>query len=359
MRLLKDLIKLKNILLAIDVLLLAAVIAAAAACLYWDKAETQIANIDFNARLEELNLRESELDQKIAEVEAILQKDFTDLLTEKSDGEQALTDAQLELEDLTGQYNKVSAALSDIHDPLKMQEHIANLRTEYGQAIRQLEDKILAGESEYKICYLTFDDGPTYHTHKFLDELEKLDAYATFFTIGCGIRETANEYIRDDALRRTAMAGHTIANHTYTHAYYGPLYRSLESFMDAVREQDELVYRITGLHTDIVRFPCGSHYSPHRTESIQALADEGYTWMDWIANAMDAGDNGYNSKYIANSIIWQVRHDPITVVLMHDWNTNTLGALDQIITTLKAENYLFLPLFKESWTNENCKPRWG
>ena len=47
------------------------------------------------------------------------------------------------------------------------------------------------------------------------------------------------------------------------------------------------------------------------------------------------------------------------VVLMHDWRYDTLGALERIVTALKADNYLFLPLFRESSTMNTAKPRWG
>ena len=78
-----------------------------------------------------------------------------------------------------------------------------------------------------------------------------------------------------------------------------------------------------------------------------------------VGNAFDAGDNNYTSATIARQVIKQSREDEITVILMHDWNLQTLGALDTIISTLREENYLFLPLFKESVMNGNCIPRWG
>jgi hypothetical protein len=44
---------------------------------------------------------------------------------------------------------------------------------------------------------------------------------------------------------------------------------------------------------------------------------------------------------------------------MHDWNGNTLKALDKIVTRLRKEGYIFLPLFKESITmGDNTSPRW-
>lgn len=359
MNLRKDLIKLKNILLVIDVILLLAVVASVILCLFWLAAEKMVPSVDLETSLREMEAQEAELDTRITSAGETLEEDLSYLETELEDAEYLAAMAQGERDAAQLYRDDVKQMTEDLRDPLKMQEHIEKVRREYGAAIRQLEDKIIAGESDYRICYLTFDDGPTYQTDKFLDVLAELDAKATFFTIGGGIGEPSNQYIRDNALRREAREGHAIANHTFTHAYYGPLYQSVETFMDAVRKQDDLVYSVTGMHTEIVRFPSGSHYTRYRTESIQALLDEGYQWMDWIGNAMDAGNNGYSSAHIAGNVIWQAKQDKITVILMHDWNVNTLGALKQIVTSLRNQNYLFLPLFKESSTNGNCTPKWG
>ena len=58
-------------------------------------------------------------------------------------------------------------------------------------------------------------------------------------------------------------------------------------------------------------------------------------------------------------MISQSRKDKVTVILMHDWREETLLALDRIVTTLKEDNYLFLPLFRESSTVGTAKPKWG
>lgn len=355
----KDSKKLKGILLAIDICLLAAAVAACAFCGYYAWLRQQVPQMDFKASMVALQEREDRINADIAAMEETIEQREEEGDQALSEAQAKLSEAQVLLDAATAERDAAKQLLEDLSVPERIQARIEAVRTEYGQTIRQLEDKITAGESDYKICYLTFDDGPTYQTDKFLDKLTELDVYATFFTIGGGITNENNHYIRDNALRREAKLGHTIANHTFTHAYYGPLYVSVDSFMEAVRQQDELVYSVTGLHTDIVRFPSGSHYCRYREETIQALTDEGYMWMDWIANAYDAGGHGYTSQHISANVVWQVKQDKISVVLMHDWNLETLGALDSIVERLRADNYLFLPLFKESCTNNTIEPRWG
>ena len=50
--------------------------------------------------------------------------------------------------------------------------------------IRKLEEKIQSGESDKKIAYLTFDDGPYLKTYQVLDILKENDVRATFFVLG-------------------------------------------------------------------------------------------------------------------------------------------------------------------------------
>ena len=349
--------KLKVTLLVIDLLLLAAVAAVGMLCVQMVIEERTEPKLDFAYESAMLDQRDKELDRKIEEQQALLAADLTSegFLQEKQLIQEQMEQVRLEMDGLAAQKDVQVQMLADLQDPERMKELIEEVRTEYGQAVRQLEDMINAGESDYRICYLTFDDGPTYYTPDFLDKLKELDAYATFFTIGNSMKGATS--MRNSYLRREAREGHSIANHTYSHAHNGSLYKSSANFLAAVEQQDELVYKVTGLHTDIVRFPCGSYYGNYRSANLKGLEERGYEWMDWIGNAFDSGSKNRSSGWISSTVINQVRQDKITVVLMHDWNKNTLGALKTIITTLRDENYLFLPLFKESSMNGNCVPK--
>ena len=50
------------------------------------------------------------------------------------------------------------------------------------KSIRQLEEKVKAGETDVRICYWTCDDGPTYSTQEFLNAAREMGVYLTFFT---------------------------------------------------------------------------------------------------------------------------------------------------------------------------------
>ncbi len=353
--------KSKDILLAIDFCLLLVAILLGCFCGF---RFTQIASVENDALMQsisdletqisdidrQLSLREQERDTLIAQSEETLKV----AQIQRDQVQQELYDVIALRDEAKGKVTDVQSRIDEMNS---MEQTIADLRTEYGQTVRKLEDMIMAGESDYKIVYLTFDDGPSYITMDFLDELERLDVYATFFTIGCSVDKSASAY-RDECLRREAMDGHTIANHTYTHAFGSGLYDSVDSFMSAVQKQDDLVYEVTGMHTDIVRFPAGSYYCRHRTKSIEALEEAGYGWIDWLGNAYDSGGNGYSAAYTASIVINQARTQKIYVVLMHDWVLNTKLSLEKIVTTLQKEGYVFLPLFKESSQIGNVYPKW-
>jgi len=67
-------------------------------------------------------------------------------------------------------------------------------------------------DTNEKVLYLTFDDGPHETATAFvLDELKKHHAKATFFCIGNNVVQHRNIY------ERILTEGHAVGNHTYRH----------------------------------------------------------------------------------------------------------------------------------------------
>lgn len=362
MSLKKDLRKWKATFLAIDLILAALALAVLGYCGYLIFRINRMPEESWPAEISSRQEALTQLELQVQEQsQAVAQAEKTSLAALEQ-AQAAMDEIQTEYDAFSLEYEGLKAQAEEFENSTALQqqlrEDIARIRTEYGQAVRKLEDMILAGESDYKICYLTLDDGPSYLTPDFLDLIDKLDIRVTFFTIGVQMLE-ADAKLREELLRREALGGHSIANHTYTHGIYSNLYDDLEIFMDSVKKQDDLVYRVAGFHPDIFRFPAGSYYCPFREAAIAELEKIGYGWIDWIGNAYDSGFPAKSSESVYNNVVWQVRQDKVTVVLMHDWRTETLGALRRIVETLQAENYLFLPLFKESSTVGTAKPRWG
>ena len=244
--------------------------------------------------------------------------------------------------------------IKEVNDKLdelnNIDEKIKTTREEVYKLSGELEKKIKSGESKKKIAYLTFDDGPYYNTYKVLKILKENKVKATFFTTNvngdhCYDNSSANCH---EVYAAIAKDNHTMANHTYTHGWNRGLYRSTETFMDAIKKQENLIKEKTGVTTNIARFPGGSS-TPGNTKGKamkQALLKAGYGWVDWTASD---GDGGYLPDY--NTGMKNLKGtlgDKLEVVLFHDYHRVTTAMLPEVIKYLRNNNYIILPLFYDS-----------
>ena len=229
-------------------------------------------------------------------------------------------------------------------------DKIKKLRDEVYKLSSDLEKNIQSGKTNKKIAYLTFDDGPYYNTYKVLKILKENKVKATFFTTNvnkekCYDNKNANCH---EVYAAIAKDNHTLANHTYTHGWNRGLYNSTESFMDAIKKQENLIKEKTGVTTNIARFPGGSS-TPGKTKGNamkQALYKAGYGWVDWTASDGDGGSLPNYSTGMKN--FKGTINDKIEVVLFHDYHQVTTAMLPEVIKCLRNNNYIVLPLFYES-----------
>ena len=167
-----------------------------------------------------------------------------------------------------------------------------------------------------KICYLTFDDGPTQAvTPSVLDTLKQYDVKATFFMMGKMIEA-------DMALaKRVYDEGHLLANHSYSHDYQA-LYASGESFMGEVQKTEGLIEQATGQKPfKLMRFPGGSYnagdHAAEKQTYKELLRQNGYYYADWNALNGDAEGGSRTAAQLLAKIQATATQDRI-VVLMHD-----------------------------------------
>ncbi len=229
-------------------------------------------------------------------------------------------------------------------------DKIKSTREEVYKLSGELEKKVKSGESKKKIAYLTFDDGPYYNTYKVLKILKQNKVKATFFTTNvnkekCYDNKNANCH---EVYAAIAKDNHTLANHTYTHGWNRGLYTNTNTFMDAIKKQENLIKEKTGVTTNIARFPGGSS-TPGYTKGKamkQALYKAGYGWVDWTASD---GDGGSLPNYATGMKNFKgTINDKIEVVLFHDYHQVTTAMLPEVIKYLRDKNYIILPLFYES-----------
>ena len=201
--------------------------------------------------------------------------------------------------------------------------------------------------SDEKVCYLTFDDGPsTSNTPGILDTLKKENVKATFFVVTSEIdEETA------PILQRIVDEGHTLCIHANEHKY-GDLYASTEAYLEDFANAYDKIYELTGYRVQGFRFPGGSNGQVNSSgcydDIVTEMTRRGFEYYDWNAYAHDAEGGNYSPEEMADMAVHEVdissRND--VILLMHDTygKDKTVSALEQIISQLKEEGIKMLPI---------------
>ena len=202
-------------------------------------------------------------------------------------------------------------------------------------------------QTEEKVVYLTFDDGPSVNTQAVLDILDRYQAKATFFVTG----------INPDYANMIKVAydkGNTIGLHTMTH-HYEILYASTDAYFSDLDQIGQVVKQQIGYVPAFIRFPGGSSntVSANYTSGIMsALAPEvlnrGYQYYDWNASCGDGSNDVTVESLIATAIGCQ---DNNIVLLLHDatGKEKTVQALPQIIEHYQGLGYTFKALDRASY----------
>ncbi len=215
---------------------------------------------------------------------------------------------------------------------------------------KAFENRVVNCQSDRKIAYLTFDDGPYRMSYKFLNILDEYDVPATFFYLKkCEEEGFRDEWIYDEVYKRVISSGHTLGNHTASHQLgQGGIYSSVERFMSDIEDNRKFIEDRYGYTTEIMRFPggtgtAGSRYYP----IVDELRKIHYAWVDWNSATGDGGAILPPDQYRDN-VLDNTNGKKLLVVLMHDYSDNTLIALPEIIEGLASQGYYFLPLFYDS-----------
>ena len=194
-----------------------------------------------------------------------------------------------------------------------------------------------------KVVYLTFDDGPSAHTARLLNILDKYGVKATFFVTN---QFPSYQYMIGETHRR----GHTIALHTLTHNY-ASLYASEEAYyQDLFGIRDIVVAQTNGFSPTIVRFPGGTNNTVSRkycsgimTALSESLSRFGYLYCDWNVSSGDAG-GATTAAAVANNVISGIQRHNVSIVLQHDIKSFSVEAVDDILFWGIQNGYTFLKM---------------
>lgn len=199
-----------------------------------------------------------------------------------------------------------------------------------------------------KVCYLTFDDGPSQNTLKILNILKQYNIKATFFVVG----SEKIEYVK-----QIYDEGHAVGLHTDTHEY--SIYKDIYSyFVDLINISNKVEYYI-GTKSNIMRFAGGSSNSTSIKYCLGIMSvltkyveNLGYTYFDWNVSSGDGSSNNTPKDTIVNNVLTQTGGREQICVLMHDapLKTTTVKALPEVISGLIQQGYTFDVLSKETPT---------
>ena len=194
-------------------------------------------------------------------------------------------------------------------------------------------------EAGSRVIYLTFDDGPGAYTNQLLDILKKYNVKVTFFVTGKG---------DDSIIKREYDEGHTVALHTNTHNY-NYIYSSQENYFEDLYAIRNRVKRITGIESNIIRFPGGTSNTVSKI-SMRELAKEvtnrGFYYFDWNVSSGDAGGTT-TSDGVYNNVISNLKSGS-SVVLQHDIKKFSVDAVERIIQYGLDNGYTFKALDETS-----------
>lgn len=161
---------------------------------------------------------------------------------------------------------------------------------------------IYRGAKKEKVVALTFDDGPdSTYTPEVLNILREKGILATFFVLGKMVRS------HPDITLRIVKEGHTIANHSWSHAYL-PKLKGKQIEKELMQTHRE-VKRLTGMDMSLHRAPYGAVKGVEKR-----IADHGYRIIHWDVDSWD-WKSGRNSRDILNGVKKQVQ--PGSIVLLH------------------------------------------
>lgn len=267
--------------------------------------------------------------------------------------EQLLEEQKQAKEQLSKKLEQTEKANQKLENENKnYKKEIEKLSAKKKAEVEKLTAKQNSPQSKYpkatKVCYLTFDDGPSDNTLKILEILDRYDAKATFFVIG----SAKLEY-----LPKIKKAGHAIGLHSNTHDYSN-IYKSVSNFFKDINKLAVKIDKKIGEKPMMMRFPGGSNNTVSKkyrkgimSELTTQVKIKGYAYFDWNVDSGDASGSNVSASRIKNNVLKQAKNKNSICVLMHDTAAKgtTVKALSGIIDGLKKQGYKFEVLTEETY----------
>ena len=193
-----------------------------------------------------------------------------------------------------------------------------------------------------KIAYLTFDDGPSQAvTPLVLDVLKQQNVKATFFVLGSSVENNP------EIVKRAYLEGHYIANHGYSHNYE-KIYTNAENVLSQYNKTEKAIQKAIGnsnYSSHLFRFPggySGGSYIKIKQQAGKLLNKNDISYIDWNVLTGDAVGANTKNKILEN-VKKYTKNKGNIVILMHDSSSKilTYETLNEVIEYLRSEGYTF------------------
>ena len=190
--------------------------------------------------------------------------------------------------------------------------------------LRYFVNSLTHKRTKIKEVALTFDDGPTEFTPKFLDLLKENNVKATFFCIGKQIEKYP------EIFQRIISEGHTIGNHTYSHSK-NTGFLSTSKMIEEIEKCDEVMLKIGNVKTDLYRPPFGVT-NPNIAKAIKKTKKNSIGW-----NVRSLDTVIIDEKKILRRVTKDLKKG--SIVLLHDTSEKTYQVLVELLLFLEREKY--------------------
>ncbi|SMG12310.1 Peptidoglycan/xylan/chitin deacetylase, PgdA/CDA1 family [Marivirga sericea] len=184
-------------------------------------------------------------------------------------------------------------------------------------------------DSEDKVIYLTFDDGPIPElTIQILEILKEFDAEATFFCVGDNIRKYPKIF------QSILNSRHSVGNHTYHHMKAWK--SSNQDYLANVDLCQQEIEKHISPDRKLFRFP----YGQFNFQLIRTLKTMGFELVMWDVLSKD-----YNISISADTILEKSIQNSLngSIIVFHD----NVKAKDKILQ--------FLPLYLKYFSDIGYK----
>nr|WP_315491617.1 polysaccharide deacetylase family protein [uncultured Rhodoferax sp.] len=201
------------------------------------------------------------------------------------------------------------------------------------------EGEIFGSSLPPKTIVLTFDDGPHgAYTAEIAAILKQYSAPAIFFQVGTNLGTIGADgktklAPKADVSRKLLEGGHTLANHSMTHAQLSK--RTGDALKTEIVGTDELLKAVDARRSPLFRFP----YGARNEEGLAILDAAQLRSVMWNIDSLDWADPVPSS--IADRVLRTVEKEGRGIVLFHDIHERTVKALPAILDRLVADGYQF------------------